>query len=104
MCVLRVISGQMTAAQTPSEEEIRDYAVYLGMNPVEDAHLFYIAEWALTVPLPDGWTEHSDNQGNEFYFNAMTGVSTYEHPLDEHYRSYYRQIKVTFLSFYQSAR
>jgi len=86
-------AGQMTAAQTPSEEEIRDYAVYLGMNPAEDAHLFYIAEWALTVPLPDGWTEHNDNQGNEFYFNAMTGVSTYEHPLDEHYRSYYRQIK-----------
>jgi hypothetical protein len=36
----------------------------------------------------------SDASGNEFYYNAMTGVSTYEHPLDEHYRAYYRRIKV----------
>ena len=26
-------------------------------------------------------------------YNAITGVSTYEHPLDEHYRAYYRRIK-----------
>jgi hypothetical protein len=77
----------------PTQEEIVEYAVYLGMDPTADAELLYIAEWALTAPLPDGWTEHSDASGNEFYYNAMTGVSTYEHPLDEHYRAYYRRIK-----------
>ena len=63
------------------------------MDPVEDKELLYIAGWALTAPLPDGWTEHLDAAGNEFYYNSMTGVSTYEHPLDEQYRSYYRQVK-----------
>ena len=84
----------MPPAEAPTEEEVVDYAVYLGMNPTEDRDLLYIAEWALTAPLPDGWTEHNDASGNEFYYNGMTGVSTYEHPLDEQYRSYYRQIKV----------
>ena len=30
---------------------------------------------------------------NEFYYNNVTGVSTYEHPLDDQYRSYYRKLK-----------
>jgi hypothetical protein len=81
------------ASEAPTDEEIADYAIYLGMDPVVDRELLYIAEWALTAPLPDGWTEHNDASANEFYYNAMTGVSTYEHPLDEHYRAYYRQIK-----------
>jgi len=85
--------AQSSAVDAPTQEEIVDYAVYLGMDPEADKELLYIAEWALTAPLPDGWTEHSDASGNEFYYNAMTGVSTYEHPLDEQYRSYYRQIK-----------
>jgi hypothetical protein len=76
------------ASEAPTDEEIADYAIYLGMDPVVDRELLYIAEWALTAPLPDGWTEHNDASGNEFYYNQMTGVSTYEH-----YRSYYRQIK-----------
>ena len=82
-----------TAEDPPTPEEIQDYAVYLGMDPEADKDLFYIAEWALTAPLPEGWTEHADASGNEFYYNAVTGVSTYEHPLDEQYRTYYRQVK-----------
>lgn len=48
----------MIPANEPTHEEIEEYAVYLGMNPEEDVDLLYIAEWALTAPLPDGWTEH----------------------------------------------
>ncbi|GHP02817.1 hypothetical protein PPROV_000157200 [Pycnococcus provasolii] len=77
----------------PTAEEIADYARYLGMDPVMDKHLLYIAEWAITAPLPEGWTEHTDADGNEFYYNNVTGVSTYEHPLDDQYRSYYRKLK-----------
>ena len=77
----------------PTQEEIEEYAEYLGMDVAADRDLLYIAEWAITAPLPDGWTEHLDAQGNEFYYNSMTSVSTYEHPLDEQYRSYYRQVK-----------
>ena len=77
----------------PTKEEIEDYAVYLGIDLVEDSDLVYIAEWAINAPLPEGWSEHVDEEGHEFYFNSMTNVSTYEHPLDEQYRTYYRQMK-----------
>lgn len=77
----------------PTQEEILEYAVYLGIDPVEDADLVYIAEWALTAPLTEGWTGHLDQEGNEFFYNSATGVSTYQHPLDEQYRAYYRSCK-----------
>lgn len=68
-------------------------AQYLGMDVGEDSDLLYIAEWALTAPLPEGWTVHLDGEGNEFFYNAATNASTYEHPMDEHYRAYYRKMK-----------
>ena len=86
--------GQPSSNNAPTPEEITEYAVYLGMDPVADKDLLYIAEWALSAPLPEGWTEHVDTSGNEFYFNSMTGVSTYEHPLDGQFREYYRQMKM----------
>ena len=86
--------GQVANNNPPTQEEINEYAVYLGMDPVSDKELLYIAEWALSAPLPEGWTEHVDTSGNEFYFNSMTGVSTYEHPLDGQFREYYRQMKM----------
>ena len=79
----------------PTYDEIVEYAQYLGMDPVADADLLYIAEWALTAPLPEGWSEHIDQDGNEFYYNTLSGVSTYEHPLDDQYRAYYRNLKQT---------
>ena len=60
---------------------------------MQDQQLLYIAEWALNAPLPPGWTVHLDEQGNEFFFNAETRASTYEHPLDQHYRTYYQEVK-----------
>jgi hypothetical protein len=53
----------------------------------------WAAEEALTAALPEGWTEHTDASGNSFYFNASTGSSTWEHPLDEYYRSLFLKLK-----------
>jgi hypothetical protein len=72
----------------PTAEEVREYALYLGMDPVVDAELLYVAEWALTAPPPAGWSVHANAQGAEFFFCEATGVSSYEHPLDAQYRSY----------------
>jgi hypothetical protein len=57
----------------------------------QEASLLYIAEWALTAPLPPGWTAHLDKAGNEYFYNMKSGVSVYEHPLDGHYRAYIEQ-------------
>ncbi|KAJ1472595.1 hypothetical protein T484DRAFT_1571568, partial [Baffinella frigidus] len=71
----------------PSATEIVDYARYIGMDPIGDVNLLWIAEEALCASLPEGWTEHTDAAGNAFYYNAGSGVSSWEHPLDEYYRS-----------------
>lgn len=34
---------------------------------------------------------HLDAAHNEFFHNTATGESTYEHPLDQHYRQLYQQ-------------
>ena len=68
------------------------------MDAVNDKHLFYIAEWALTAPLPDGWVEQTEAIPGEsgkavVYHNTASGVRTYEHPSDAQYRAYYRSMK-----------
>jgi hypothetical protein len=88
-----VAQHNAVVSTAPTAEEIAEYAVFLGMHPEDDKDLHYIAEWALTAPLPAGWSEHSDASGNEYYFNARTGVSTFSHPLDELYRNYWRTMR-----------
>ena len=77
----------------PTAAEVDEYAAYLGMDPGRHAHLRFVAEWALTAPLPEGWSGgHFDAAGAEFFYCARTGVSTFEHPLDELYRQYWRSL------------
>lgn len=75
--------------EPPTREEIQEYGRYLGMDVDAEDDLLYIAEWALTAPVPDGWTVHLDSEGHEFFYNNATAQSQYEHPMDEHYRQYY---------------
>ena len=75
--------------EPPSAMEIIEYAKYLGMNPIYDADLLWIAAEGLTAPLPAGWTEHEDQDGNLYFYNVDTDHSTREHPLDKHYRQTY---------------
>ena len=37
----------------PTQEEIEEYAKYLGMDMQQDRDLFYIAKEGLKAPLPD---------------------------------------------------
>ena len=77
----------------PSEDAVLDYATYLGFSDPAGAErdLLYIARWALTAPVPDGWSVHLDEDGLEFFHNVVTGESQYEHPLDAHYTRLYNQ-------------
>lgn len=55
-------------------------------NVFQEHDLLWIAEEALCCPLPSGWSEHSDTEGNIYFHNATTDVSTYEHPMDSQYK------------------
>ena len=63
------------------------------MDPEQDSEFLWIAEMALQAPLPVGWTEHNDTEGNVFFHNKTNGESTYEHPMDESFRNYYKKVK-----------
>jgi len=54
----------------PDPRDVIDYAQFLGIDPVKEPNLLHIAEEGLLAPLPEGWTEHKDAEGNIYYYNA----------------------------------
>mmetsp|Transcript_44406 Transcript_44406/g.78082 ORF Transcript_44406/g.78082 Transcript_44406/m.78082 type:complete len:606 (-) Transcript_44406:51-1868(-) len=76
----------------PSGPELIAYARYLGIDPVADHDLLWIAVEALEAPLPSAWTEHFDSNDRVFYYNASSRVSSWTHPLEQIYRDTYTTI------------
>jgi hypothetical protein len=89
--------GGATPPESPSTEEVMEYAKFLGMNIGDDRdkELLWIAKEAMAAALPAGWTQHEDKDGFVFFYNAATEQSTYEHPMDEFYRKVYQRAKTT---------
>merc|ERR1719217_168967 len=76
----------------PTKPELIAYARYLGIDPVLDADLMWIADEALTAPLPAEWTEHHDSAERIFYYNTQTHASSWTHPLEQLHRDTYKMI------------
>ena len=74
--------ARMCTSARPLPEGWSDIYIYI-----------YIHIYANAAPLPEGWSEHQDSSGNVFFFNTATGASTYEHPLDASFKSYYAKLK-----------
>merc|ERR1740117_1182708 len=70
----------------PTDEEVRNYAEWLGMDPQTDKDLMYLAKEGLKAPLTDGWKPCQNSEGEIFYFNFESGESSWDHPADETYR------------------
>lgn len=83
----------MTQAPYQTTLEIRNYAVYLGMNLDEDQEFIYIAKEGLTAPLPEPWKELISDEGEIYFVNTEAQTSQWEHPLDEVYRQKFREMK-----------
>jgi hypothetical protein len=84
--------SQQRQGLKPSGPELIAYARYLGIDPVADHDLLWIAVEALEAPLPCEWTEHFDSSDRVFYYNATTRVSSWTHPLEHIYRETYKTI------------
>ncbi|KAF4714173.1 hypothetical protein FOZ62_001248 [Perkinsus olseni] len=76
----------------PSGPELVAYAKYLGVDPMADGDLLWIAEEAILAPLPGEWTEHFDSNDRIFYYNSETRSSTWTHPLEGLYRDAYKTL------------
>jgi len=53
----------------------------------------WLAKEALLAEVPEGWETGSTPEGTMYYFNATTGESSWEHPLDGVYRQRYAELK-----------
>lgn len=79
------------AVSAAQEEQIRLYAQYVGLDLQEFPELRWIAEEGLRAELPEGW--QLVKEANKHYFlHAATGVTSFDHPLDEHYRRLVREL------------
>ena len=57
----------------PTEEEIKEYAKWLGMDLEADKELFWVAREGLRAPLPPDWTPCKSPDGEIYYFNFSNG-------------------------------
>mmetsp|Transcript_75934 Transcript_75934/g.143151 ORF Transcript_75934/g.143151 Transcript_75934/m.143151 type:complete len:311 (-) Transcript_75934:31-963(-) len=78
----------------PTQAEIEEYAVWLGMNMETDKHLFWIARAGLKAPCKEPWKPCKTEEGDLFYFNFSTGESIWDHPADIYYKTLYRKQKL----------
>ncbi|CAD7936134.1 unnamed protein product [Amoebophrya sp. A120] len=88
-----VLEEEMDENYEPTEEEIAEYAAWLGMDLEKDKDLLWIAKEGLKAPLPNPWKPCQTQEGEIFYFNFETGDSVWDHPCDEHYRKVFDEEK-----------
>lgn len=53
----------------PTEEEVIEYALWMGMKLPEDYDLLYIAREGLKAPLPEPWKPCKTDTDEIYYFN-----------------------------------
>ena len=73
--------------------KVLQFVQFLGMNPHEDQHLFWIAEEAANSPLPPHWEQLENEFGEEYFYNRRTNQCRTTHPLEDHYKLLYHKHK-----------
>eukprot|EP00736_Rhodelphis_marinus_P013254 Rmarinus@m.13229 len=68
-----------------SEEKLIEYGKYLKLDLTKERELVWFADEAHDAPVPQGWSEHTDDSGNVYYHNSATNASQFDHPLDRHF-------------------
>ncbi|KAL0280990.1 UNVERIFIED_CONTAM: hypothetical protein PYX00_002126 [Menopon gallinae] len=89
-----VLQEVFDEASVPTDEEIHDYALKIGINVENEPHLLYLARDGLMEALPHGWKPcYDEDRGEIYYFNFKTGKAQWEHPLDEVYRNLVKKVR-----------
>lgn len=70
--------------EPPTEADIVAFAEWLEIS--EYPSLYWIAKEGLTAPVPNNWKLCATDEGDVYYFNFETGVSSWDHPMDEYYK------------------
>ena len=72
--------------RVPTEDEVLEFAEYLGIDLEKEQDLLWIAREGVVAPVPAPWKACTENGDDVFYFNFETGESIWDHPADERYR------------------
>lgn len=67
----------------PTQEELKEYAEWIGIDAEKEPHLMWIAREGLRTPLPEEWRACRTSDGEVYYFNFLTGDSVWDHPMDD---------------------
>eukprot|EP00249_Psilotum_nudum_P012513 c23825_g1_i4 orf=282-773(+) len=86
-----VLEEEIDETYYPTEEELLEYATWLGIDLPKHKNLLWIAKEALTAPLPNQWKPCITEEDEIYYFNFSTGESIWDHPCDVFYRNLYRE-------------
>ncbi len=81
-----VLEEEVDPFYEPSEQEVLEYARWLGMDTDSgaDAQFYYVAREGLKAPLPVNWKPCKTADTEEvYYFNFVTGESMWDHPCDQ---------------------
>lgn len=89
-----VLEEEIDPNYDPTEEEVIEYAKWLGMDLEKDKDLFWLAREGLMAPLPQDWKPcRTKDTEDVYYFNFKTGESKWDHPCDDYYKKLYEEEK-----------
>ena len=69
-------------------EKAEEFAKHIGIDlddPFDRIHA-WIAQRAVDEPLPEGWTQHEDEDGFLYFYDAIMDVSSWEHPRENFWK------------------
>ena len=86
-----IVLDEAIVEHEATEEEVNEYARWLGMDPDVDQELMWIAREGIDSKLPPEWKPCKSPAVSDeiYYFNFETGESTWDHPSDEYYKRLY---------------
>lgn len=68
------------------ETKLHEYAEYLGIDAVVEENILWIAKKCMNAPLPKGWKEFTDDQGQSYFHHETKNETSWDHPLDSHFK------------------
>lgn len=86
-----ILENNLDDKEQPNEEEVLEYALFLGIDPEKEPHLMHLARQGVVAPVPLPWKACTENGDDVFYFNFETGESVWDHPMDEKFRQMVEQ-------------
>ena len=70
-------------------EHLWELATHYGLDPDREPELLWLAEIAVSSPLPRGWQQHNqmndDGSTTEYFYNPVLDSTQWEHPFDRWY-------------------